>query len=606
MKTTLFRVICLLAGSLLLSDVQAQQPLRTRWAAEVTPENVLPEYPRPQMVRERWLNLNGLWDYAVTTLFGQQVTGFDAQILVPFPVESYLSGVQQSMDGRRLVYRRTFTVPSDWTGQRILLHFGAVDWEARVSVNGQEIGSHRGGYDAFSFDITDALHANGAQELVVDVWDPTDLITQPRGKQIRTPYNIWYTSTTGIWQTVWLEPVPEAHITGLKLQTDIDAGLLNLQTALNDSASAGYTIRAEVLAEGAMVAAAAGDPGDVMQIAIDNPRLWSPEAPFLYDLRVAVLQDDAVIDEVTSYFGMRKIAVQPDEHGTPRLYLNNQPLFQFGLLDQGFWPDGLYTAPTDEALRYDIEMTRQLGFNLIRKHVKVEPARWYYWADRLGVLVWQDMPSGDDFAGFGEGEIQRSEMSAAQFELELQRMVDALGNHPSIVMWVIFNEGWGQYDTARLTDWLQGYDPTRLVNSASGWNDAGTGDVYDIHCYPGPGVPPPDPERAAVLGEFGGLGLPVPGHTWLPENNWGYEEYDDPAALLAAYTDLITRLRPLIESRGLAAAVYTQTTDVEIEVNGMMTYDRAITKMDPDAVRDLSSMLYAVTPGPAAAGQTGC
>jgi beta-galactosidase/beta-glucuronidase len=593
MKSFLVLTTLLLTGSLLLSNVQAQeQSLVTRWAAEVTPDNVLPEYPRPQMLRNRWLNLNGLWEYATTTLFGSQLTDFGEKILVPFPVESALSGVQQSMDNKRLVYRRTFTFPEDWSGQRILLHFGAVDWEAKVWVNDIEVGSHRGGYDAFSLDITSALRPAGVQKLVVDVWDPTDLVTQPRGKQVGSPYNIWYTSTTGIWQTVWLEPVPTTYITGLKMATDIDAGSLKLQTSLNENPGDTYILKAEVMDGGEVIATGIGVANKSLEIAIDDPQLWSPDSPFLYDLRIILLDGNVTVDQVTSYFGMRKIAVETGQDGIPRLYLNNQPLFQFGLLDQGFWPDGLYTAPTDEALRNDIEVTHQLGFNLIRKHVKVEPERWYYWADKFGVLVWQDMPSGDAYVDFGEGEIKRSEKLAAQFELELQRLIDTHSNHPSIVMWVIFNEGWGQYDTARLTDWLKAYDPTRLVNSASGWNDFGTGDVYDIHSYPGPDAPEQELQRASVLGEFGGLGLPIRGHTWLPENNWGYVQYHSPETLLIAYTDLITELHQLVETHGLAAAVYTQTTDVEIEVNGMMTYDRAMIKMDAQQVRAINNTLY--------------
>lgn len=561
--------------------------MRTRWSAEVTSNNVLPEYPRPQLVRDRWLNLNGLWQYTTS-----EEGDSGGEILVPFPIEAALSGVQKILNNQRLVYRRTFTIPQDWAGQRILLHFGAVDWEAKVRVNDTDLGSHRGGYDPFSFDITPALRPEGPQELVVEVWDPTDSLPQPRGKQVVKPHGIWYTPTTGIWQTVWLEPVPAAYITGLKIDTDIDSGLLKLQIRLNDGPADAYTLKTEVIEDGQVIATHSSKPQETAEIAINNPRLWSPESPFLYDLRVTLLNGDTAVDQVTSYFGMRKIAVASGEDGIPRLYLNNQPRFQYGLLDQGFWPDGLYTAPTDEALRYDIEMTQAFGFNVIRKHVKVEPERWYYWADRMGVLVWQDMPSGDAYVKPGEGEITRTAESAAQFELELKRMIDALHNHPSIVMWVVFNEGWGQYDTVRMAEWTKNYDPTRLVNGASGWNDFGQGDVMDIHVYPGPDAPNQETERASVLGEFGGLGLPLQGHTWVDENNWGYVAYDNQEALLRAYRDLITQLRQLIETRGLAAAIYTQTTDVEIEVNGLLTYDRAVIKMPVEQVREINSVLY--------------
>lgn len=574
-----------------------EQPLITRWAADVTPDNVLPEYPRPQLVREQWLNLNGLWEYALTNRNAEQPTTFDGDILVPFPIESVLSGVHMRATGKNLWYQRTFTIPETWADQNVLLHFGAVDWETTVWVNGRELGMHRGGYDAFSWDITDALvDTQTEQELVVLVWDPTEG-TQPRGKQVFNPDAIWYTPTTGIWQTVWLEPVPTAHIVGLKLGSDIDEGLITVQASLSgEETVSDYILSVDVLDGSDLIATVTGNAVSGIEIPIAEPQLWLPDSPFLYDLQVRLIQNEAVLDEVESYVGMRKIALQPDADGVQRLWLNNQPLFQFGLLDQGFWPDGLYTAPTDEALRYDIEVTRDLGFNVIRKHVKVEPERWYYWADKLGVLVWQDMPSGDKLMGPGEGDFERSERSAEQFELELQRMVDTHANHPSIIMWVIFNEGWGQYDTARLSNWLQAYDPTRLVNSVSGWTDMAVGDVYDIHSYPGPDAPRRDPERASVLGEFGGLGLPVAGHTWLAENNWGYQEYSDAETLLQGYTNLIQRLRQLQETRGLTAAIYTQTTDVETEVNGIMTYDRALIKMGAEQIRSVNSILFEPLP----------
>lgn len=594
MRRLVLVALLFISGFVVAPNLQAQrEPLLTSWADEVIPDNVLPEYPRPQMVREEWLNLNGLWEYAITNWNGEQPAEFQGEILVPFPIESYLSGVQERIHRQLLWYHRTFSVPEGWRGERILLHFGAVDWEATVYVNGIDLGTHRGGYDPFWFDITEALRDGTEQDVVVRVWDMSDGGTQPRGKQVRYPGGIWYTPSTGIWQTVWLEPVPSTFVSGLKIQTDIDAGILTLEARLGgDSEGDDYTVTTTVLDGGDVVASATGDVGEALDVALENPRLWSPDSPFLYDLQVTLLRNDAVIDEVTGYFGMREIAVEPDDEGVLRLALNHEPLFQFGLLDQGFWPDGLYTAPTDEALRHDIEVTRQLGFNLIRKHVKVEPARWYYWADRLGVLVWQDMPNGDLAVNRGEGELERSEESAAQFELELQRLIDTHYNHPSIVMWVVFNEGWGQYDTARLAQWVQDYDPSRLVNSASGWNDVGAGHVFDIHSYPGPEAPPPDPDRALVLGEFGGLGLPIEDHTWLDEANWGYREFTDRDTLVAAYADLIESLRRLQETRGLAAAVYTQTTDVETEVNGMMTYDRAVIKMEPDAVYALNCSLY--------------
>jgi hypothetical protein len=410
------------------------------------------------------------------------------------------------------------------------------------------------------------------------------------------PGSIWYTPTTGIWQTVWLEPVPDTAIRQLRLTPDIDAGTLQIDTLL-DGSTDGIRVRATALEQGRVVAIGEAAPDESLTLNIDHPRLWSPDSPYLYDLTVTLVRDGAAVDEVGSYFGMRKISAGPDETGVLRLLLNNQPQFQFGLLDQGFWPDGIYTAPTDEALRYDIEITRQLGFNLIRKHVKIEPARWYYWADKLGVLVWQDMPSSGPLLDLGAAEETRSPDSAIQFETELLRMVNAHYNSPAIVVWVLFNEGWGQYDTVRLTQLLESLDSTRLIDSASGWNDRETGDLRDTHRYPGPAAPMKDPNRISVLGEFGGLGLPVAGHTWQDENSWGYQEFTDAESLRAAYARLVGRLPQLITKNGLAAAIYTQTTDVEVEVNGMMTYDRAVIKMGADEVRAINEPVYQAMPG---------
>ena len=583
----------------------APGPLMTRWAREVSPKNAHPEYPRPQMVRPQWQNLNGLWDYAITEKDALRPSAWDGQILVPFPIESALSGVMKPLtEQQRLWYRRTFTVPRQWDGRRVLLHFGAVDWEATVWVNGREIGTHRGGYDAFSFDITDALNPKGAQEILVAVWDPTDAGHQPRGKQVRKPGGIWYTPTSGIWQTVWLEPVAASHIQSLRITPQVDTSSVIVQTLARSGAGRDLESEVEVL-DGTKVVQRAkistsATAGEVVapkvELKVPNAKLWSPDFPHLYGLRITLFEDGKKVDAVESYFGLRKIAVAKDAKGINRLFLNNRPLFQFGPLDQGFWPDGLYTAPTDEALRYDIEMTRKLGFNLARKHVKIEPARWYYWADRLGLLVWQDMPSGDRYIGSRDPDITRSPESAANFERELRAMVDGLYNHPSIVMWVPYNEGWGQWDTCRIVDLIKQWDPTRLVNNASGWTDRGCGDVHDIHAYPGPAVPPLEEKRAVVLGEFGGLGLPVKGHTWQDERNWGYRSFRSSEELTDAYIGLIRRLRPMTGDRGLAAAVYTQTTDVEIEVNGLMTYDRALVKMDQAAITAANLAVY--TPPP--------
>ena len=559
--------------------------LKTRWAAEVDPAQPLPEYPRPQLARPSWMNLNGLWDFDVLPRGAGSPEGYAEQILVPFPVESSLSGVARTVGPEdRIWYRRTFSLPDSDEGHRWILHFGAVDWETEVFLNGASLGTHRGGYDPFSFDITDGLEGGRDQELVVGVWDPTNQGNQPRGKQVLEPGGIWYTAVSGIWQTVWLEPVPKTHVESLQITPNLEAAEVEILLDVKGS-STPVPVEITLLADGRPLVTGEGLSDRPLLIPVPNPRAWSPDDPYLYGLRIqlghfeagATKYSDDVGDLVESYFGMRSIAVGPDQNGFERLLLNGEPLFQYGLLDQGWWPDGLYTAPTDEALRFDVEKTKELGFNLIRKHVKVEPARWYYHCDREGILVWQDMPSGDNEGTDAEG----------QFAAELGEVVGALRNHPSIVMWVPFNEGWGQHDTETYVEWLKATDPSRLANNASGWTDTGAGDVLDIHRYPGPGAPPPEASstpvlRAPVLGEFGGLGLPLTGHTWVGEDNWGYRSYESLSELNQAFSELLNQLRPLI-GEGLAAAVYTQTTDVEVEVNGIMTYDREVVKLDDQA-----------------------
>jgi beta-galactosidase/beta-glucuronidase len=558
--------------------------IMTKWAKDVSADRAHPEYPRPQMKREDWMNLNGMWDYAIRPEEEKAPGQYDGFMLVPFPVESALSGVKKPVaKENRLWYRRTFTVPKVWSKKRVLLNFEAVDWETTVWVNGRQMGTHRGGYDPFSFDITDALHKRGKQEVVLSVWDPINEGTQPRGKQVRNPRGIWYTSVTGIWGTVWLEPVEQIRIESMRIVTDIDTGEVHVTVQCPDKAL-GYQVELTAYEEESPEIEAKGMVGQKITLFMQDPRLWSPDSPTLYDLKV-VLKDsqNREIDHVDSYFGMRKISVEKNENGINRLFLNDQTQFMIGPLDQGWWPDGLYTAPTDEALRYDLEVTKKLGMNMLRKHVKIEPRRFYYWCDKLGLLVWQDMPNGDSHIGKEGKDIERSPESAGQFEVEIYRMIDSLANHPSIVMWVPYNEGWGQYDTARIVDWIKQLDPTRLVDNASGWADRGVGDVHDLHAYPGPDAPANEADRAAVLGEFGGLGLPVKDHTWQDEKNWGYRSFENAEDLTQAYLELIQKLQVLVEN-GLSAAVYTQTTDVEIEVNGLMTYDRAIIKMNPEQI----------------------
>jgi beta-galactosidase/beta-glucuronidase len=577
----------------------AKGPLLTRWAKEVSPDKVHPEYPRPQMVRQRWTNLNGLWDYSVKPAADERPATFDGQILVPFPIESALSGVMRRVAPTdKLWYRRSFKTPELPASGRLLLHFGAVDWQCEVFVNGKSVGKHTGGYDPFTFDVTDALSKDKPeQELVAVASDPTDTNWQPRGKQVVAPKGIWYTPTTGIWQTVWLEAVPAGHITALKIVPDLDRSRVRV-TVSAAGAKERSPVKVIVQTRPFDLTEVVGRVGEEIAVEIPDVHAWSPSDPYLYNLSV-VLEESG--DVVTSYFGMRKTSLGKDKEGVTRLMLNNQPLFQFGPLDQGFWPDGLYTAPTDAALKYDLEVTKQLGFNMVRKHVKVEPARWYHWCDKLGLLVWQDMPSGDKHApwhptgGHNGKQIERTRESAENFRAEWKAIIEDLRNHPSIVVWVPFNEAWGQFDTAGITKYTEQLDPTRLVNCASGGNDFPVGQISDLHRYPGPTIPALEEQRAAVLGEFGGLGLPLEGHTWQAKDNWGYRSFTDRPSLTTAYEQLIRRLRPLI-GKGLSAAVYTQTTDVEIEVNGLLTYDREIIKLDPGRTAALHSKLYLPPP----------
>ncbi|HOK66432.1 MAG TPA: glycoside hydrolase family 2 TIM barrel-domain containing protein, partial [Anaerohalosphaeraceae bacterium] len=555
-----------------------QAPLMTPWAQQVNPAAVLPEYPRPQMIRSEWMNLNGLWQYQPGNAGDPVPTGqtLSGEILVPFPVESAISGVMEHHE--RLWYRRTFTVPTDWQGRRILLHFDAVDWEAEVYVNGTSVGVHKGGYDPFTFDITPHLTGSGPQEVIVRVYDPTNSQAIACGKQDLNPSGIWYTAVTGIWQTVWLEPVPEVSIERLKIVPDVDNQLVRVKAIVNGSVQ-GLTVEAVAFQGTEKAGQVSGAAGEDLKLRLRNVRLWSPDDPYLYDLKVRIKQGTTVLDEVQSYFGMRKIGIGM-VNGVQRLLLNGKFVFQIGPLDQGWWPDGLYRAPTDEALKWDLDMIKAFGFNMVRKHVKIEPARWYYWADKLGLLVWQDMPS------------MRSDSSAAQriqFEWELEQMVEELGNHPSIIMWIVFNEGWGQYDTVRLTQKVMEQDPSRLVSCASGWTDYPVGHLIDKHSYPAPGGVAPTETRASVCGEFGGIGMRVEGHMWNP-NSWGYTMVNTGQELAALYDAYIQQLAGLRDELGLSAGVYTQITDVEVEINGLITYDRKVIKADVSAIRQSNAM----------------
>ncbi|PSL33572.1 glycoside hydrolase family 2 protein [Chitinophaga ginsengisoli] len=570
--------------------------IQTRWAKNVNPQNVLPEYPRPQMVRNQWQNLNGLWQYTITPKDAAMPTQFEGQILVPFPLESALSGVKKPLQPtQRLWYKRTITKPDITGDKRVLLHFGAVDWQATVYINGKEIGGHTGGYQNFSFDITDALQ-DGDNELEVSVFDPTDQGINPHGKQVLNPQNIMYTASSGIWQTVWMETVPAAYINNIRITPDIDKGNLKLEV-ITAGKEREYSVEA-VASNGKKVK---GKPNTQLLLPVPNARLWSPDQPYLYNLNVKLLYKGKVVDTIGSYFGMRKIEVKKDEKGMERIFLNNKYTYNLGVLDQGFWPEGLYTAPTDEALKFDIMAIRNMGYNTIRKHIKLEPARWYYHADKAGMLVWQDMVTCANDKAEAKNE----------FEKENKENIAQLYNYPSIVTWVLFNEGWARYDQQRLTEWMKQTDPSRIVNGHTGENyDRGapedskkwaSSDLTDIHDYPGPGIPPALPGKARVLGEWGGVRVPTLKHQWNDMEGWGYIQV--PASAFKAKYDSMVKSLKSLEEKGLSGSIYTEPFDVETEENGMMTYDREVIKIADEDLRKIHSQIlkqaesYAAAPG---------
>ena len=592
--------------------------IKSPWAEEINPAAPLPEYPRPQMVRADWINLNGLWNYAITEASAETFTS-EGQILVPFAVESSLSGVGRKMTkDNALWYERTFTLPKKWAKKNVLLHFGAIDWHSQVYVNGTLVGEHKGGYNPFTFDITPYLKKSGKQTLKVKVLDATDNSLQPRGKQCNLTRSIWYTPVSGIWQTVWLEPVSPAHIDNYYVVSDIDNGTMTFEVAA--TAAEGDVLKFAVLEGGegysaetpstTVLAEAVVDNGKAV-VKLDEVHMWSPDSPYLYGVKVTLERKGKVVDAVDGYTAMRKISIVKDHtlNKYRRMALNNEPLFQFGPLDQGWWPDGLYTAPTDEALKFDIIKTKEMGFNMIRKHIKLEPSRWYYWCDVYGMLVWQDMPcigdhnkkqmpsrdqeiqdavwnkwSSDSFLGGTDCNIPQEWKD--NFYREWTNIINAFKNFQCIVVWVPFNEAWGQFDTPAAVKLTRQLDPTRLINQSSGGNydlsegEEGFGDILDVHHYPCPAMNIFERKFVNVIGEYGGIGLPVEGHTWEIARKWGYGGNKENAEqVMQTYEQFLDMLKVFVQT-GCAAAVYTQTTDVEGEVNGLITYDRKVIKVD--------------------------
>lgn len=545
------------------------------------------------MERAEWSNLNGEWEYAIRPKGQIEPTAFDGKILVPFAVESSLSGVEKTVgEKNELWYKRTFSVPASWKNKDIILNFGAVDWLADVYLNDVLIGSHQGGYTPFQFNITPYLNGNGNQKLVVRVWDPSDKGFQPRGKQVSNPARIFYTAVTGIWQTVWIEPVAANHVTAVKSFSNIDNNNIDVTVSTSEN-KISDVVEVRLVDKGQTIAVAKGIQGKPLRLSVTNPTLWSTTNPYLYDVKVSLWTGNKKIDEVSSYTAMRKISSKRDKDGIVRFQLNNKDIFQYGPLDQGWWPDGLYTAPTDEALLFDIKKTKDLGFNMIRKHVKVEPARWYYHCDKEGMLVWQDMPGGEGgnkwekFAFNGGTDVVRTPESANNFYQEWKEIMDLLISNPSVVMWVPFNESWGQFDTEKIAAWTKNYDPSRLVNSASGGNHRDCGDVLDLHHYPNPSMLLFDANRVNVLGEYGGIGLLVQGHLWSESKSFGYIMLKNPDEVTTQYVKYAEELKKYVKL-GMCAAVYTQTTDVEEEVNGLITYDRKVMKINEADIRKIN------------------
>lgn len=577
--------------------------IKTTWSEKVTPQNVWQHYPRPQLKRTTWTNLNGLWQYAVTKMTAQKsMVKFENQILVPFAIESALSGVAQAfMPDDKLWYRREFLIDANAKGKNTILHFGAVDYECTIWVNNKLVGSHKGGNNPFSLDISKQLKSSGTQLLELSVVDPTDKASITRGKQQLNPTRIWYTPVSGIWQTVWIESVNSTYIRGLLPESDIAKNTVTLNFDFANLKGDEH-LKINIFDQGKIISSTTTKAIKSIELAIPNPELWSPLSPKLYQIEVELAKKNKSLDKISSYFAMRKVSMQKDEAGYNRIFLNGKSIFPFGTLDQGWWPDGLLTPPSAEAMLWDMIQLKEMGFNTIRKHIKVEPALFYYYADSLGLMLWQDMPSGFSSERKKEEQIlptadkdwNADKDISEQWKLEINEMIDALRFFPSITTWVVFNEGWGQHDTKNNVNMVLRKDASRIVNGVSGWADRNVGQMYDVHNYPLTSMIKPENNgnRLSILGEFGGLGLTCEGHIWNPNmTNWGYKDMNGSIDYISNYTQLIYDLETLI-AQGLAAAIYTQTTDVEGEVNGLITYDRKIIKIPPYLLHLLHSRLY--------------
>ncbi len=583
--------------------------LKTVWANQISPENVWQSYPRPQLRRETWQNLNGLWNYAITAKDVKKANvKFQGEVLVPFSIESSLSGVQKHFSPcDKLWYSRQFTLDNALKGKEIILHFEAVDYDCEVWVNNHRVGTHKGGNNRFSFDITRFLRKSGEQKLELSVIDPTDTESISRGKQQLDQRGIWYTPVSGIWKTVWIEGVSKATIESILPQSD-----LKEETVQLNFKSKGLTGRETlhiVVKDGDKVLKSINQPyQESVEIEMKDAQWWTPNTPQLYQVDVELCKGSKVLDRVQSYFAMREIDIVKDKNGYQRIALNGNIIFQYGTLDQGWWPDGLLTPPSEKAMIYDLVKLKEMGFNTLRKHIKVEPEQYYYYADSLGLMVWQDMVSGfatqrkkqEHVSSKAPEDWKATDAHKAQWEGELFGMIDQLRFYPSITTWVVFNEGWGQYDTKNVVNRVKAYDDTRIINGVSGWTDRKAGEMYDVHNYPVASmvIPAYNDNRISVLGEFGGYGMPIQDHLWDPNRrNWGYKKIDGGLDFAKNYTRVVYDLESLI-AQGLAAAIYTQTTDVEGEVNGFMTYDRKVTKMPEDMLHFIHSRLYNVESKP--------